>query len=467
MRMVWAGLGLVATSACVEVPDDPEAAAWTEVEEDPILDAQGRPPNVLLVILDDVGPEMVDTYGLAEDAAPTPTFGALAEQGVQFTRAWALPWCSPTRAALATGLMPGRLGLGRAIELSRSVDEEWSLPDDAWTLPRALGASAAAYGTALTGKWHLSVWGVDAARGALRAGFDHHWGSVGNPQPNHASDGKGQNHLNWERVEDGVVSRSNVHTILSDFGDAATLMETLPSPWFVQVALRAAHFPYDQPPDDLHGYGNVAGNKPLATRAMVEASDRALGDLLDGMDPEVRAHTVVIVVGDNGTTNSARTGEYAPEGKGGGSKGGKSSVFEGGVRVPLVITGPGIEPGRQDDHLVHVVDLVPTVLDMAGVPRDTWPALDGVSLWPRLLDDSVPTGRTVMMAEAFAQFREANPPVDEAMWDGRTKWIHEAGGVRGAFEVGEIPQEGKATGDQAARDLRARLDDPERRYAPN
>jgi len=450
-------LGMAVCGACVEVAEDPDAAAWALEEAAPITDEVGDTPNILLVVLDDVGPELVDTYGLDALAAPTPTLDALAEEGVMFTRAWAMPWCSPTRAALATGVFPGRLGLGRAIEITRSAGEEWSFPIDLWTVMDGLRDAPSSYGSGLAGKWHLTTWADGAHTAALDAGFDHHFGSAANPQANHGLEEIRQNHWRWERLEDGELSTDRRHTIVADATDALALMATLEPPWFVQVGMRAAHFPYDQPPDAMHDYGLVRGEPVWATRAMVQASDRALGAVLDAMPPEVRAHTVVIVMGDNGTTKSARAGTYKD------ALGGKSTVYEGGVRVPLVIAGPGIDGGRVDDSLVHVLDLVPTMLDVAGVDREDWPDLDGVSLWPHLVDPAVPTARRYLYTEAWDHRKEGEDAAgDRALWDGEHKRVVVGDQRVETYRVGEDPLELPTV--RPLRHLAERMDDPKLRY---
>lgn len=454
---------LLLASACRGVADvddgDVDDAVALATEDPPaVRDAFGDTPNVLLVLLDDVGPDLVDTWDLDALAAPTPTLDALAQEGVRFTRAWAMPWCSPTRAAVTTGVFPGRLGLGRAIELTRPADEEWSLPEDQWTVMHALRDAPDPYGTGLVGKWHLTTWDEGAHRAALEAGYDHHYGSAGNPQANHGLHLWTQDHWKWERLEDGVLSTDRTHTIVADAADTIRLMQELPAPWFIHMAFRAAHFPYNTPPDDLHDYGNVEGQPVWATRAMVQAADRALGQVLAAMSPEQRDHTVVIVVGDNGTTHSAQAGDF------GDALGGKSTVYEGGTRVPLVIAGPGIPGGRVDDTLVHVLDLVPTVLDIADVDRADWPALDGVSLWPHLLDPEVPSPRRWLYVEAWDHRSEGPDKADQAMWDGEHKRVVVGGSTVETYALGEYPLEAPYRG--GLPDLAARMDDPELRYRP-
>ena len=435
-RVAWAALAACACARAPVVPTpDPSGVVDSAVRVDTDdTDVAWEPPDILLIVLDDVGPDLTDTYGVVPDAAATPTLSALAARGVSFSRAWATPWCSPTRAALHTGVHPGGVGLGRAIDLSDP--QEWTFPQDTPTLPALLREAAPVpYASGLAGKWHLTPLWRGAASAALDAGFDHHFGAVGNLQRNHAFDFGPQGWFTWERVEDGVVARTRTYATTADIDDALALADRLSSPWFVHVGLRAAHFPYATPPEALHGRGVVDDDPFQATRAILEAADTELGRLFATLGADQLDRTVVIVVADNGTTGAARTAPDVAEGK--------STVRESGVRVPLIVAGPGIAGGRWDDALVHVVDLMPTVLDAAGVPRGAWPPVDGVSLWPRLVDPGAPAPRAVMTTETFEP-NGAGPYTrwQQAARDDRFKLIRDASGER-LYDLGAAWTEGE------------------------
>lgn len=371
---------------------------------------------MLLVILDDVGPELVSGYGLSPDAVDTPTLDALMARGVSYSRAWATPWCSTTRAAILTGQQPGRFGVGRAINLG--VAGTWSMPLDVPTLPRRLRGADPSWSSGLSGKWHLTALSDGAETAALQAGFHHHYGAVGNLQINHAFDQRPQGYYNWERLEDGVVSRTTTYATTADIDDALRLSRELPSPWLVWIGMRAAHFPYQNPPEHLHSYGDVAGDAFLATRAILQAADAELGRLLASLDADGRLEeTLVVILGDNGTTGSAQAGPWASH------PGQKSTVYEAGVRIPLIVAGPGVErPGRVIHDLVHVIDLHPTVLEIAGVEPSR--EVDGISLWPGLRDETPRPRRDFLYTETFEP-NGLGPPDRrvEALWDGRFKLI--------------------------------------------
>ena len=359
-------------------------------------DSPSWPPNVLLVIGDDTGLDMVRHYGAHPDAPPTPTLDRLAAQGVTFSRAYSMPWCSPTRAGILTGRYGRRYGLGSAIPVS--VAGEASLPLDEATLPELLDSGSPwQWEHALVGKWHLTTLPDGGPTAALDHGFDHHVGSLGNLYQIETFDGQPQDYYDWERVVDGKVRRSRGYATTVNVNDALKLAADLEAPWLIWLAFNAAHHPFQAPPPRLHGYRGLR-NAPEAIRyrAMVEAMDRELGRLLDGLAPQVRDRTIVIFVGDNGTDHRGLMGDWE-------DRPCKSTVYEAGVHVPLIVAGPIVrKPGSTSDALVHTNDLFATILDIAGVPDARRPAqLDSVSLLPQLLDPSRPSSREVVFSEAF------------------------------------------------------------------
>lgn len=353
-----------------------------------------EPGNVLLVVLDDVGLDKVGAYGLP-GAPPTPTLDALAARGMRFQNAWATPECSPSRAALLTGRHPRRSGIGGVV----SPRDLFGLPESEVTLAERLGQ--AGYATALVGKWHLSPVTEAEADAPLRQGFGVFRGTLGNLQtatlPGAAAElplgywlwqGVGEHGLGW------VAGRYATSTQVDQ---ALEVAAGLPEPWLLVLPALAAHSPWDPVPaglrdgppppavDDAGRYDQVLG-----------AFDRELGRLLDGLDPEVRARTTVIVISDNGTPGPAVRPPHDPLRS-------KGTPFEAGVRVPLIVEGPGVAaPGAVSEALVSVVDLWPTLTALAGVSDDgDGVARDGRSFLPALRDPSWPGAREVLYTEKF------------------------------------------------------------------
>ncbi len=342
--------------------------------------------NVLLIIIDDVGAEKVGAYGMHGDAGPTPTIDGLCARGVRFETAWATPYCSPTRAAILTGRLPSRTGIG-AVVMSDSKTAGLSLGET--LIPEALmgpapddsNARRSGPKSALIGKWHLCCLTDDNGH-PLRSGFDVFTGTRSNLRPR-------KNPLAFFNAQRTIGGRSRAKrgymtTVTTD--DALDAIKGFgDEPWFVVVSYHAAHFPLHAPPKDLHSF-ELEGD-PMASpvphhRAAVEAMDREIGRLLESLPGGALAETNVMVIGDNGTQRPALDGPFE-------GLTGKGSLGEAGIRVPLVIAGPSVKnPGRVHRGLVHAVDLFPTVLGLMGAeprqPVDSARPIDGVSLVPVL-----------------------------------------------------------------------------------
>lgn len=346
-----------------------------------------RPPNVLLLIADDVGQDMVGAYGLSEAAPETPRLDALAGEGVLFRQAIANPVCSPTRATLVTGQYAWRMGIGNAIPPKPG----WALQDDVRTLAQALDeATADGYASAVVGKWHLASpdhGGLDQPR---RMGFDHHLGTMSNL--NGLVEGEPETYFRWQRVVDGEASVGEGYITTVTVDDALDLTRSLPEPWFLLIGFHAAHFPMHQPPQDLTT--TPLPRNPSESdlyRAMVEAMDTEIGRLLDGLG-EQRERTNVIFLGDNGSAHTAVRPPLTP-------KTSKGSLHRGGVRVPFVVSGPGVVgAGRETDALVNTTDVFATALAWAGGGSAP---VDSISFHPVLEDPAAPAPRTFAYAERF------------------------------------------------------------------
>lgn len=359
------------------------------------------PPNLLLLLLDDVGLDKVALAGIAPHPAPTPHLDALAASGLTFSQTWAYPTCSPARASLLTGRHPERHGLG--IWIASNV-EGYRFPDDEVTIPELLARAEVPYTSFAVGKWHLDGFlDPGAARSPLRHGFAHHRGALGNPNeaipvvPASHPDGA------WQYARDGALSWRTDFMATVEVDDALELIDATPEPWFGYVAFHAVHKPWDVPPAPLPG-SEIDPEAPEAARydAVLRAVDAEIGRLLDSLDPDVAARTWVVLASDNGTPTQVIEPPFD-------ARRAKGTVFEGGVRVPLVVRGPGARTGREP-ALVSLADLMPTFLDLAGVPEaarvdgDGAPLVfDGRSLVPWLgaARGDVAAGDRILYTESF------------------------------------------------------------------
>jgi len=344
------------------------------------------PGNVLLLIADDVGVDRIGAYAAHPEPSQTPNLDALAARGVRFDRAWATPMCSPSRAAMLTGRLPFRNGVGAAIHLGRP-DQARGLALDQTLLPRLLGQHGIA--SFAVGKWHLAGGPPPDPAHARKAGFSHYTGYPGNP-PGPSG------YFAWTQYTDDTARNVRDAYLTSAEVDATLArIVQLPEPWFGWVGFHAVHAPLHAPPQELHG-GNLSGAPRDTPRAHydaeLEALDREIGRLLAGIDPAVLGHTTVIFVADNGTSQH---GIRPP------TRRGKRSLYEAGIRVPLIVAGPPVPPesaGRASDALVHVTDLFATIAGLFGVRSD---AEDSQSLLPYLADPSRPSARATLYTERF------------------------------------------------------------------
>jgi arylsulfatase A-like enzyme len=380
----------------------------------PLARAPGALPNFLVIIADDVGTPMIEGFSGADDPVSTPAIDALAAQGVRFAFTWSAPSCSPARASLLTGRMAQHTGVGDSLNPTDAA--QTGLPLAEATIAELLrDLPMVAYHTAMVGKWHVSTpreGGLDAP--GLQ-GFSPFRGSLGNLGPEHSFDGRDQGYSDWDRVVDGVLARCGCYAPRQVTNDALALVAMLPEPWLIVVSYHAAHQPWSAVPE-AYAVGPTPQDDRGRYRELIAVMDAEMGALRAAVHPEVAARTWTVWTGDNGEPEQI-----------GGTGRSKHSLFEGGVRVPMIVAGPGVvDPGRSVGTPVHLVDVTPTLLGLAGVAA---PAnLDGVDLSP-LLDATGAIGREYLFAEAFSPngFDEPRTYDAVAVRDERFKLIREAG----------------------------------------
>lgn len=409
-----------------------------------------RPPrgNVLVVVLDDVGVDEVGAYGVGTVPAPTPSLDALAAEGLRFDQAWAMPVCSPTRATIHTGRLAWRTGVGVATDVDGNRDP---LPPQEVTLPELLGGAEPAWSTAAIGKWHLGVPDTGGRVDALARGYARYEGQPGNlGGAKHAFDLRTTTYSDFTWTDGVTETRSGGYLTTREVDAALEAVSTLPEPWFVYVALHAAHAPYDIPPAELAPTAPTGLEPAARFDALLEAADTELGRLLDAVADDV----TVVVLGDNGTPANAVSGPYPADEA-------KKSVYEGGVRVPLIVRSPWVAtPGGTTNALVHVADLFATLLDLAEVPvpADLATDLDSVSFLPVLLEPDQPSGRRYVITERFSPNGWDRPrdEADRAVRSATHKLVWHLGDGYELYALGTDWQEGA--------DLRPQVDeDPELR----
>jgi arylsulfatase A-like enzyme len=322
--------------------------------------APPSPPNVLILLADDLGWNDVGYHG---SEIRTPNIDALAREGVRLERFYASPICSPTRAGLLTGRWPIRFGL------MKSVIAPWSqygLPSDEHTLAQLFEKAGYAR-RGLVGKWHLGH--ARRAYLPLESGFSefygHYNGAIG--YFDHRRQGEVDWHRGWETIREVGYSTD----LLAD--EAVRFLRESPSeePFFLYVAFNAPHKPLEAKPADLARYPELL--KPRKTfAAMVDSLDQAVGRILATLEERGLAeNTFVLFLSDNG--GELGIADNSP------LRGGKSSVHEGGIRVPAIARWPagGLAGGKIVEETLGYIDVYPTLKRVSGAEFVDPKPLDG------------------------------------------------------------------------------------------
>jgi arylsulfatase A-like enzyme len=340
-------------------------------------------PNVVLIVIDDLGWADLGCYGSTYHR--TPNIDALARRGMRFTDGYAAcPVCSPSRAAIMTGKYPARLHLtdwlpGRtdrpSQKLSRPIIRQ-QLPLEEVTLAEALGP--AGYTTASIGKWHLGgppFWPEHQGFGRNIGGTE-----TGSPPGGHF------------RFRTPNLQARNPDEYLTDrlTDEAIAFVEANRTrPFFLYLAHYAVHIPLQARPDVLARYratpstGSAQGNPIYA--AMIQSLDEGIGRLMRKLDElGIANRTVVLFTSDNGGL-SVKEGPNTPATSNRPLRAGKGYLYEGGIRVPLIVAWPGVtRPGSVCEVPVSGQDLYPTIREIAAAPPGRGQIVDGESLLPLL-----------------------------------------------------------------------------------
>jgi arylsulfatase A-like enzyme len=350
--------------------------------------------NVLVIVLDDVGVDKVQAYGVSESAPPTPALSRLASEGRLFRHAWVQPLCSVSRAALMTGRYPRRTGVGHLVDHYRDEPE---LDEAEISIPEMLDRSGKDWHSSFVGKWHLnSARGRGVPRAPGRQGFDWYRFLPGNLREGNTN-GSAKNYERWDEIDNGEPKEMDGYILRHQADDAIARIDEMPEPWFLWTAFTGVHVPLTPPPAKY--YGNLGVTEKSSEQDLYDAVLRALdvevGRVVASLTAEQRARTTIIVLSDNGTPDHAIRPPLDP-------KDGKGSVMELGVRVPFIVTGPLVEEPGPTDALVSNVDVFATIADVAGVDvSELGVPIDGVSFYSSLKKPKGPGARTTVYTEKF------------------------------------------------------------------
>ncbi|MAF66197.1 MAG: hypothetical protein CMJ84_11140 [Planctomycetes bacterium] len=349
--------------------------------------------NILILLADDVGVDNIGAYAEGQDLAPTPNIDALAAGGVLFRNTWANPVCSPTRAAIQTGRHGFRTGIGMALGLAPT---SYALPTSEVILPELFDLhDDLGYSHAAIGKWHLGNGSVGGGLSPNIAGYDHFNGTLGNFKEPY-------DYYFWPAWVNGNFSVITHYATVGTVEAARQWLETAPEPWICYVAFNAPHTPLHTPPDELFTVELPDPGPRIDPRpyfcADIEAMDTEIGRLLASIDSDTLERTNIVFAGDNGTPSESTVAPFDPDHA-------KLTCYEGGVNVPLIISGPSVAvPGREVSHLVSLVDLFATIADMAGIDAEaSLPGveLDSVSAYPYLEATNALPQRQTVYSEIF------------------------------------------------------------------
>lgn len=361
---------------------------WTSLEWGP----GDRPTNVVMILIDDLGWTDLGCYG--NRLHDTPRLDRLAEQGARFTDAYAAaPNCSPTRSSLLTGQSPATTGItdyipGRDVPNAQFAPPEGhhELPSDLPTLAERL--QGAGYVSASIGKWHLG----DGEALPSNRGFDvtvapgqEHQNSMFPPYGLPGLDGEEGGYLTDR------LSRAGARFIRRHADE----------PFFLYLPHYAVHRPHEGKKQFVEKYRRRLPDGAMARAvyaAMVEAVDQSMGRVVDTLrDEGLFADTLLLFTSDNGPTDVSPPRPLRSR---------KGTIYEGGIRVPLIAAGVGVTPGTVEAPVISH-DLCATALDVAGT--DQVGAVEGESLQSLLKDRTPPPRDALYWHFPHYSWREQRP----------------------------------------------------------
>lgn len=346
------------------------------------------PPNLVLIMVDDLGPEWISSYG--GGGIETPNIDKLAATGMRFRNAYSMPQCTPTRVTLLTGQYPFRHGWTNHWDVPRWGAGCHFDPQRNFSVARAL--QTAGYATAIAGKWQINDFRVQPD--ILREhGFDEWSVWTGGEGGNPASDERYWDpyvYTNEEasRIYEGKFGPDLFNDFLIDFAG-----RNRDRPMFLYYPMALTHTPFVRTPHEPFA------DTPLEKhRAMVRYTDYLVGRLVKAFDDiGIRRNTIIFFTADNGTARSIQgqlDGRLVA--------GGKARLTENGPRQAFIVNGPGLVPaGVETDALTDFSDLFPTFCELAGaaLPEDV--TLDGRSFAPVILGKDSAGPRSWILAMGF------------------------------------------------------------------
>jgi arylsulfatase A-like enzyme len=355
--------------------------------------AEPPKPNIVFIMADDLGNA---DLGYRGHEIRTPNIDKLATEGVRLEDFYGMPVCTPSRAQLMTGRYAMRYGLQTLVIFPSHT---YGLATDERTLPQAL--KGAGYKTLMVGKWHLGH--ADRKYWPQNRGFDYFYGNVVGEVDYFTRERGGL--IDWQRNGTFLKEQGYYTTLIGN--DAVRLIDEQDGkqPFFLYFASLGPHAPYQAPQAAIDEYKSVADPLRRTYSAMITSLDDQVGRIVDELDKKgLRDNTIILFASDNGGATSglfaqgAKSNEERGHEEGGVQQnqktpasnapfsGGKGSLREGGVRVPAFVNWPAKLKPRVVTEPLGMVDVMPTLLALAGAKGDLDHPFDGKDMWATIAD---------------------------------------------------------------------------------
>ena len=360
-------------------------------------------PNIIIIITDDLGWGDVSYNG---GPINTPNIDKLADDGLQMNRFYSAPTCSPTRAALFTGINSLKNGIIRP--LNNPTAERYGLPLKHKILPEYLREIG--YQTALSGKWHLGMFSDEYL--PRNRGFESTYGHLGGGIGyfDHALSGR----LDWHRNGEILYEDGYSTTLIAD--EAIRIIENKnnETPLFLYVAFNAPHTPIQAEEKIINNLSDISDKKERVYAANIITLDREIGKIIDAIESKgILNETIIIFFSDNGPVFDIDpiAATIAPDildSKGNtlGLKGSKGSAYEGGIRVPAVIYYKGILDESLSNQFFFVDDILPTLFGALNInPNQN--NITGVNRWNDLIKNEIKPPKNVMTGNVIVHDERA------------------------------------------------------------
>ena len=390
-----------------------------------LVEAEDQKPNIVFILADDLGYRELGCYG--QEKIKTPRIDSIAEDGMLFTRNYSgNAVCAPSRCVLMTGKHPGHAEVrnNRAMRSVGEAEGQHPLPEEEITIAELLAEEG--YSSGIFGKWGLG--NMTSTGNPLKQGFDRFFGfncqshahsyypatlwddestfSLGNvpPVPGHAglADGADPNDpRSYDEFKGDDYAPDRINERVLEF-----IRSRKDQPFFCYYPTIIPHVALHVPDEELEPYLAMNWNDPPFTRennrgytphftpraayaAMITRMDTYVGRVLDLLDElGLTENTIVVFTSDNGTTHLDEEVDYEFFDSVGNLRGLKGSLYEGGIRVPLVAKWPGrIAAGSESDYVTGFEDWMPTLLELSGSEAKAPEGTDGISIAPTLLGE--------------------------------------------------------------------------------